>query len=228
MQDNALIIFAKTPIPNFSKTRLINPFSAEQAVEFYSASLLDVYNTMQGSSEFDLWLGIAPENYDEKFFPLKIESEKYFFQDGEDLGIKMFNAFKTLFDEGYKKVSIIGSDFPNISVEIINQSFHNLKHYDCVLGPTFDGGYYLIGLNNQVESLFKDIDWSTERVYQQTLEKAKNNNISIANLEKHYDVDTVKEVKQLYWDLKEMDTTLKFFPSNVWHFLQKVKNIFLI
>ena len=228
MNNNALILFAKTPISNFSKTRLINPFTSEQAAGFYSASLLDVYNTMQGSSKFELWVGIAPENYDEKLFPLKIESGKFIFQEGEDLGIRMFNAFKMLFGKGYKKVAIIGSDFPHISEKIINQSFQYLNNYDCVLGPAFDGGYYLIGLNRQIESIFKEIDWSTEKVYQQTLQKANKNNISIANLEKHYDVDIVKEVKQLYFDLKKMDTTLKFFPSNVWQFLQKYKNIFLL
>ena len=58
MNNNALILFAKTPIPNFSKTRLINPFTAEQAAEFYSASLKDVYNTMQNSQDFYLWFGI--------------------------------------------------------------------------------------------------------------------------------------------------------------------------
>ena len=225
--NNALILFAKTPIPNFSKTRLINPFTAEQSAEFYSASLMDVYDTMQDSSEFDLWFGIAPENFDKKLFPLKLESENYFFQEGEDLGKRMLNAFQILFDKGYKKVVIIGSDFPHISDKTIEIAFNNLTNCDCVIGPAIDGGYYLIGLNKIKESIFKNIDWSTEKVYQQTLEKARQNNIKIKNLEKQYDVDSVTEIRKLYVDLQEMDSSLKKFPKNVWQFLQKYKNIFL-
>ena len=227
MNNNALILFAKTPIANFSKTRLINPFTAEQAAEFYSASLKDVYNTMQDSIEFDLWIAIAPENFDEILFPLNLKPEKYFFQEGADLGERMSNAFKTLFDKSYKKISIIGSDFPQISVEAIKQTFNFLDTVECVLGPTLDGGYYLIGLNQHKESIFKDIEWSTEKVFQQTLQKAKLNNISVECLREQYDVDTVKEVKQLYLDLQKMDTSLINFPANVWQFLQTNKNIYL-
>ena len=227
MNKNALILFAKTPIPNFSKTRLINPFSAKQAAEFYSASLEDVYNTMNDSTEFDLWLGIAPEKFNEKIFPLNLKSGYYFFQEGSDLGIRMRKAFQVLFGKGYEKVAIIGSDFPHISEKIIVQTFNNLNKNDCVLGPAADGGYYLIGLKTIFNSIFENIDWSTEKVYQQTLEKAQQNNIKIKNLEIQYDVDTMKEIKQLYIDLQNMDITLRNFPKNVWQFLQKNKNSFL-
>ena len=87
--------------------------------------------------------------------------------------------------------------------------------------------WYLIGLNNITKSIFEGIDWSTEKVYQQTMEKAAQNNIKIKNLEKQYDVDSVTEIKKLYVDLQEMDSSLKNFPKNVWQFLQKYKNIFL-
>jgi len=227
MNKNALIIFAKTPIPNFSKTRLINPFTLKQAAEFYSASLKDIFNTMHNTSDFNLWIAIAPENFDKNLFPLNIDSINYFFQTGDDLGIRMLNAFDELFEQGYKKTAIIGSDFPHISIEVIKQTFNKLDRYDCVLGPAVDGGYYLIGLKKCYESIFKDIDWSTEKVFQQTTDKAQQNNISVKNLKVGYDVDTVNEVKQLYLDLKEMDSSLINFPVNVWQFLQTHKNIYL-
>jgi len=227
MKINALVLFAKTPIPNFSKTRLINPFTAEQASEFYSASLKDVYNTMYDSSEFDLKLAIAPEKFDKKIFPVTLNSGEYFFQEGDDLGIRMRKAFHLMFGEGYEKVAIIGSDYPHISDESIIQSFNNLNESDCVLGPAVDGGYYSIALKDIIESIFEDIDWSTDKVYQQTLEKARQNNIKIKNLETQYDVDSVTEIKNLYVDLQRMDTSLKNFPTNVWQFLQTNKNSFL-
>ena len=227
MYKNALILFAKTPIPNFSKTRLINPFTAEQAAEFYSASLKDIFNTMHRSSNFDLWIAIAPENFDKNLFPLNTDSINNFFQTGDDLGIRMLNAFDELFKKGYKKIAIIGSDFPHIPVDAIKQTFNDLDSYELVIGPAIDGGYYLIGSKKLYESIFKDINWSTEKVYQQTIDKAKQNNISVKNLQEEYDVDTVNEVIQLYLDLKEMDSSLINFPVNVWQFLQTHKNIFL-
>jgi len=227
MKINALVLFAKTPIPNFSKTRLINPFTAEQASEFYSASLKDVYNTMYDSSEFDLKLAIAPEKFDKKIFPVTLNSGEYFFQEGDDLGIRMRKAFQFIIGKGYEKVAIIGSDYPHISDESIIQAFNNLNESDCVVGPAVDGGYYLIALKDIIESIFEDIDWSTDKVYQQTFEKARQNNIKIKNLEIQYDVDSVIEIKKIYIDLQKMDTSLKNFPTNVWQFLQTNKNSFL-
>lgn len=227
MKKNALILFAKTPIPKFSKTRLINPFTAEQAADFYSASMKDVFNTLQNSSDFDLWIAVAPEKFDKNLFPFSIDSINYFFQKGNDLGLRMLNAFEELFKQDYKKIIIIGSDFPHISIEVIQQAYNHLNRYDCVLGPAIDGGYYLIGLQKIHRSIFKDIKWSTEKVFQQTIDKAKQNNISIKNLKIGYDVDTVDEIKKLYLDLNEMDSSLINFPVNVWQFLQINKNIFL-
>jgi rSAM/selenodomain-associated transferase 1 len=227
MKKNALILFAKTPLPGYSKTRLINPFSAEQAAGFYAASLKDVFNTIKESIHFDILLFIAPENFDKKQFPLPLQPGKYFFQQGVDLGIRMRKAFQFIFGKGYEKAAIIGSDFPHISESIILTAFINLKKYDCVLGPAKDGGYYLIGLRELHKSIFEDISWSTGKVYKQTVEKAEKNNISIKNLEMYYDVDTVEEMKQLYIDINGMDASLINFPSNVWQFLQKNKNTFL-
>ena len=227
MNKNALILFVKTPIPGFSKTRLSKAISAEKAAEFYSASLKDVYHTMQDGSQFDLFVAIAPEKYNKKNFPLTLKSGTYFFQEGEDLGIRMRKAIQFVFGKGYEKAAIIGSDFPNISENIIQTAFVNLNNYDCVLGPAEDGGYYLIALNKLIDTIFEGIDWSTAKVYNQTHEKAEKNNIIIKDLKMHYDVDTVKEIKQLYVDLDKMEPSLKNFPLNVWQFLQKNKNTFL-
>ena len=73
---------------------------------------------------------------------------------------------------------LIGSDCPNITPEIINDAFESLTHSDVVLGPTFDGGYYLVGMAKKFHDIFSDITYSTESVLEETLSLAKRNNIS--------------------------------------------------
>ena len=85
----------------------------------------------------------------------------------------MENAFNFAFNNmNYKKAIIIGSDLPEISVDIINGAIEKLDDYDSVIGPTFDGGYYLLGFNkiSFCNEVFSDVDWSTDKVFRQTIE----------------------------------------------------------
>jgi hypothetical protein len=223
----ALIIFAKTPTPNFAKTRLISLFTAEQAAEFYSNCVKDITNTMIAGTSFETWFGVAPEKYEPIRFPIDLNKYSHFFQTGKDLGERMKNAFNLLFESSFQKVAIIGSDFPHISFELIEEAFAKLDDSDCVLGPTEDGGYYLIAIKKTYNVLFQRIDWSTSKVYEQTKSQAKKYGITIDNLDIHYDVDTIIELKKLYSDLKNSDQRQKNFPLNVWYFLLNYKDILL-
>ncbi|MFC2088347.1 TIGR04282 family arsenosugar biosynthesis glycosyltransferase [Calditrichota bacterium] len=224
----ALIIFAKSPMPNYAKTRLIDPLSAAQAAEFYANCIKDISLIMKDETVFDFWFGIAPEKFDTKIWPIDLKNYRHFFQKGANLGERMVNAFNLLFDKSYKKVAIIGSDFPHISPKLINEAFAKLDHCDCVLGPSKDGGYYLIALKKKCNPLFKNINWSTNKVYSQTFNQAKKNGIKIYTLDTHYDVDTIVELKRLYHDLKIMDQSKPEFPFNVWNFIKNDLNTLFI
>lgn len=224
-QNSALIIFTKTPVPNYSKTRLINPLTAEQAAEFYSNCIIDIYHTMRKDMNFDLWLGISPEKFDATIFPINLKNSHYFIQQGTNLGERMMNSFNLLLNKSYEKIALIGSDIPNISTNLIAEAFNKLDYCDCVLGPCEDGGYYIIALKENLVPLFENIDWSTEKVYTQTVKQAEKNSIKIDTLVTHYDVDTIVELKRLYHDLKVMDQSKPEFPFNVWNFMKNDMNI---
>ena len=107
----------------------------------------------------------------------------------------MAKAFQWGFQQGYKNIQIIGSDNPHLTSEIIQEGFSILDRNTVSLGPAEDGGYYLLGMNTFIPSVFENKNWSTETVFQDTLadlEKAKASHGILPTLS---DVDTVADIK---------------------------------
>ena len=109
------------------------------------------------------------------------------------LGERMEQAFRQAFEAGAKKVVIIGSDCPELTGEMLQRAFDQLDEADYVLGPAPDGGYYLLGMKELESSVFHDIEWSTETVRAQTLEKIQAAGKSYALLPVLSDVDTEED-----------------------------------
>jgi glycosyltransferase A (GT-A) superfamily protein (DUF2064 family) len=107
----------------------------------------------------------------------------------------MSNAFQEAFSQKYRNVIIIGTDIPDISVEIIRAAIHSLNNYDVVTAPSDDGGYSLLGMRNYHSDLFKDIRWSSETVLSETKEKVFESSISYKELDMLIDIDTYEELK---------------------------------
>ena len=105
-----------------------------------------------------------------------------------DLGDRMLSAFKSVLTMENKAV-IIGSDCPEISQDIIDEAFVELDNNDVVIGPTYDGGYYLLGMKSLHRSLFKDIEWSSHTVYRTTIDAIDKNQLSYKVLAKKHDLD---------------------------------------
>lgn len=164
-----IIVFTRFPVPGHVKTRLIPELGADGAAklqrrmtEFTVKQIrqtgikMDIRFT--GGSEFQVreWLG--PDG-------------KYTPQGAGDLGARMERAFKDAFNEGAEKVLVVGSDCPDNRAANMLKALKLLNDRRCVLGPATDGGYYLIGLSEPRPGLFRDVDWGTERVLKQTVEK---------------------------------------------------------
>ena len=109
-----------------------------------------------------------------------------------DLGDRMEKAFKTALTISDKAL-IIGSDCPYITQEIIESAFDALDNNDIVIGPTFDGGYYMIGMKSLHSHLFRDITWSTELVYQTTIDRIKNLGLIFTNGPQLSDIDYAED-----------------------------------
>mgnify|MGYP000025680380 FL=1 len=105
----------------------------------------------------------------------------------------MIAAFKKLF-QNHQSVILIGCDLPDLTSALISNAFDALQSNDVVIGPSCDGGYYLIGLNKETPDLFKEISWSTEKVLNQTLEKAERLSLKVQLLDRLRDIDTLEDL----------------------------------
>ena len=191
--DNALILFARDPILGKVKTRL-SPFLEEDVIlKLYTCFLQDSLYNIRQVENVDRFVGVAPSN-ESGFFNGTLGSDiRIFVQEGENLGDKMRGAIQDRFTEGYERVVIIGSDSPSLPVSYIYRAVGSDK--DMVLGPSTDGGYYLIGMRGKVVEVFKDVTWGTETVLQETCEHLVQNGASLELLPVWYDVDTPEDLK---------------------------------
>jgi rSAM/selenodomain-associated transferase 1 len=114
-----------------------------------------------------------------------------------DLGARMLDAFSKAFKKNYQNVIIIGSDLPNLTHNFILEAFNDLQTVDLLLGPSSDGGYYLIGLKKPYPVLFEEISWSTSRVLEKTIAHSENAGISFKLLQELRDIDTYEDLKFL-------------------------------
>lgn len=192
--DNNLIIFLKYPEKGKVKTRLADDIGNEKALLIYKKLVSKLLNQID-SNNYDISIYFYPESKKNEVKKwINLPEIKHLAQSGDDLGIRMLNAFKDSISLKYAKTVIIGTDCLEINNNIISKSFHLLDNSDLVLGPATDGGYYLIGLKSVVETIFQDIHWSTEKVLKQTINKAKEIKLSYKFLDFLSDIDTLEDL----------------------------------
>lgn len=195
-EKNALIIFARYPVLGKVKTRLDSSYGKEFALSFYrecSKHLFTEIKLIQKDS-ITPYLFCSEKDEVNKMMGWAGSDFKYYYQEGNDLGERMKNAFNKVFILGAKKAVIIGTDVPDISHKTIVNSFRILDKTDVVIGPSSDGGYYLLGIKNLKYDLFSEINWSTETVLKNTLNKIKDSNLSLTELDRLHDIDDEKSL----------------------------------
>lgn len=194
-----LVMVAKEPVPARVKTRLCPQLSPTCAAELYSCFVQDMADEMSRltasddpSSRVSVALAYTPEESAAAFKAILPVPIPLFPQHGSDLGERLLDIFEKLCGNGYDQVHIINSDSPDMPRSLISEAARLLEapQTDLVLGPCTDGGYYLVGLKKPVPELFRDMPWSTDRVLEMTMERARMLGLSCALLEPWYDIDT--------------------------------------
>jgi uncharacterized protein len=190
---NSLILFARDPVLGKVKTRL-SPLLKEDAIlKLYICFLQESLDNIRRVENVDLFVGVAPSN-ESGFFTGTLNSDiRLFAQEGESLGDKMRRAIQDRLQEGYERVVIIGSDSPSLPVSYISRALDSEK--DIVLGPSTDGGYYLIGMKERFVEVFKGVSWGAEKVLSQTHMHLEQNGASLELLPVWYDVDSPEDLK---------------------------------
>ncbi len=202
--NTCLIVFAKSPIPGKVKTRLTPHITPTKAAELYEAFIADTISTVLKLKCRRITVAYSPGYAEKTFQRLCGQSVDYLPQKGHNLGERMKNAFKHSFDTGFERTVIIGTDSPTLPLSYIRDAFDVLKEVPVTIGPTFDGGYYLIGLSEQDNAIFDDIEWSTSSVFSQTLARIKTANKQLCILPPWYDVDTPDSLEFLRSHLLSM------------------------
>ena len=192
---NALLIFIKNPVKGRVKTRLARTVGDEKALEIYlelskitrmyAEMLRDVQCYVFYSDHIDF-----TDDWRESHFIKRVQT-------GRDLGERMFHAFENVLKH-HEKVCIIGSDCPTLTNKEMQQAFDALGAHDFVIGPSTDGGYYLLGMSNtatassendSVGYLFEEMPWSTARVFAETRERILQHEKTPAVLPELTDID---------------------------------------
>ncbi len=194
----ALIIFAKVPKAGQVKTRLLPDLSPEQASQVYLAFILDTLSATASLKGVTRIMGCDSSRRDPFFKGLAERHDLVLIdQAGEDLGARMQNAITEAYRLGFAQAVIIGTDIPTLPLEYIREAFKQLKTHPVVLGPSLDGGYYLIGCSGSLPTIFDGISWGSKQVLTQTLARITDKNIDTMLLPFWYDVDTVHDIRFL-------------------------------
>jgi uncharacterized protein len=197
----ALFVMAKVPRAGQVKTRLCPPLTSETAAGLYRCFLSDVLDLVAGVPGVDPVVAFSPPEARGEFARLTSGRFRLVPQAGADLGARLENTFRVLFEQGYERVAAVSTDSPDLPMQYLADAFARLDDAPVVLGPCPDGGYYLIGLATLIPELFRDMPWSTERVMPETEMRAGRLGVKVVRLPEWDDVDTAADLDRLIRDL---------------------------
>ncbi|MDX5419251.1 MAG: TIGR04282 family arsenosugar biosynthesis glycosyltransferase [Hymenobacteraceae bacterium] len=195
---NLLMLFVRNPELGKVKTRLAASVGPETALDIYLHLLRHTRDITQ-----DLLMDKVVY-YSEKVEQQDLWPDARYLkmvQPQGDLGEKMKLAFEAAFAEGYTSVVIIGSDCHQLTSDIINQAFEELKTHEVVIGPALDGGYYLLGMKHLHPELFQNKRWSTEHVFPDTLYDIERLHLSHTLLPYLSDIDRLEDLQENWPEL---------------------------
>jgi rSAM/selenodomain-associated transferase 1 len=196
---SAVAIMAKAPQPGEVKTRLCPPLSHRAAAELYRCFLLDKIAQVNALQRAAPVVSYSPSDSQLTFQALAPAHFILIPQRGDDLGARILSTFDQLFRQGYTPVMVIDSDTPTLPTAYLERALGLIaeSENDIVLGPTEDGGYYLIGLRQSHRELFEQIPWSTSQVFPETRRRSAQYGLTVACAEYWYDVDTPDDLARL-------------------------------
>lgn len=223
MSERALILFLKNPEKGKVKTRLARDLGDDFVFKLYNHFITDILETCS-KVDADTIIALSYDKgalKDTRFYP----GFKCFLQTGKDLGERLYNAFNECRELGYEKMVLTGSDIPDLPAGLIQDAFHKLDKCNVVLGPSKDGGYYLIGMSsdNLNPAIFRGVQWSASGVLDETVSVIKEIGLKwdflipwldiddLNDLKNHYKNNKFKEVKSSTMDfiIKNMDYIFK-------------------
>lgn len=197
---NRLGIFVKQPIAGKVKTRLAAKLGDQAAADIYESFVRHIVHKVSPLDAVKTLAYVAdetPAETEHYFSQIAGQSFELWPQPNGDLGHRMTDFFRSQFDSGATRVVLIGSDSPTLPADYLEQAFGLLESKRVVIGPAMDGGYYLVGMNRFTPEMFTDIEWSSNAVLKQTVERLQSINATLGVLPPWYDIDTIDDLEMM-------------------------------
>lgn len=214
--DEIVVIFAKPAVPGRVKTRLVPPFSADDAARFHLALLEDVVRLVETAGLY-LELHVSGGQQACGAFRSRYPRHPVRPQQGSDLGKRLQAAFTGIFERGFQRAVVLGSDHPTLPPTLVNDGLERLTTVDTVFGPCRDGGYYLVGIRStawpDATGLFEEIPWSSSVVLERTLQRARQRDLSVQVLPEWYDIDRPEDLEHLRRDADPDSVSARLLSS---------------
>lgn len=219
----ALAIMAKAPRPGRVKTRLSPPLTPEEAAAINTCFLMDTTENIGDLADQGACVGVisyTPVGDEHLFEGILPSGYRLVAQRGDDFGERLLTTAQDLFVHGFASVCLIDSDSPTVPREAFSMAVAALQEEGdrIVLGPSYDGGYYLIGMKQLHPEIFEDITWSTASVFAETVAAVRDVGVELVTLPMWYDVDDAETLTILHAELIDAVmpefTSLRGYPAN--------------
>lgn len=217
MSKNVLIIFTRIPEAGKTKTRLQKKLSMKECADLHKCFLKDIYDIFVNLNDIDIIIAHTEEGDLNILKNIFYKERVYIKQYGNNLNEKMYNAIKDTLNLEYDKCILIGTDIPEINSGDIIKAFSLLDDNDFVFGPSYDGGYYLVGMKEANDIIFK----SGSGNLQDLINILEINNLKYALISKKHDIDEYEDLIDLSKRININDNKLK----NTKIFLKEIKLI---
>ena len=205
-------VMAKASTPGRAKTRLVPPLDYDEAAALNTAFLQDVLDNVllaarQSGAEAGItgYAAYGPPG-SEEFFRDKLPTSVGLISAWlPNFGDCLLHAIEEIFARGHAGAAVLNADSPTLPTALLNETAEILARPGdrAVLGPSSDGGYYLLGLKTAHRRMFEDIAWSTDRVAEQTLQRAREIGLDVHVLPLWYDVDDIESLRRLHAELRQ-------------------------
>jgi len=226
--ETSLVVMLKCPEPGKVKTRLVPPLTEGEAARLYRCFIEDTFQRLQPlvwsddpAAPVTIYAAFAPPEGRDTVADIVPAGTPLIPQQGRDLGERLHTVFSGLIDRVGGRVVVIGSDIPDIPLASIREAVSLLKkkREQVVLGPSEDGGYYLIAMSRAYDEPFDSISWGGETVMEETLERCRRSAIDVALLPPWRDVDRVEDLEPLV-DNDALPATSRFIKGELDHIIR--------
>jgi len=199
--DRVLVIMAKAPRPGTVKTRLAASLSPEAVTDFYCCLLDDTLALARSLSDVEVAI-MCPDSDVNELVQLAGDGTTVVGQKGEGLAAGLTSVFEHFADSHQRRVIAFNSDSPHLPCSVLEDAFETLAAHDVVVGPTHDGGYYLVGAKGSHPTLFANDGMGTTSALDRLLSRARTFDLSVGFADPFYDVDIADDLNRLAEELR--------------------------